>query len=197
MVGAIHEWIGNNTLHDTISLYCFSQLRGSKVIKNDLDFKQGAKWFISGFDITLMKKIISGIMADPNVCFGMTVKDIVIQETPDLSSIEYFHVASPIFIKRTINNAVKHFLYTDKEANNLLVETLKNKMQKIGLVDDSLEIEFDINYPKAKTKLLTYNTIKNKANYCPVRIKGKPETKQFAWDVGIGNSTGIGFGALI
>jgi CRISPR/Cas system endoribonuclease Cas6 (RAMP superfamily) len=29
-----------------------------------------------------------------------------------------------------------------------------------------------------------------------VIIEGKPETKLFAWDVGIGNSTGIGFGAI-
>jgi CRISPR/Cas system endoribonuclease Cas6 (RAMP superfamily) len=33
-------------------------------------------------------------------------------------------------------------------------------------------------------------------NWCPIIIKGKPETKLFAWNVGLGNSTGIGFGAI-
>jgi CRISPR-associated endoribonuclease Cas6 len=63
-------------------------------------------------------------------------------------------------------------------------------------VDDNLEIRFEKNYSKAKTKLIAYNGIKNKTNWCPVIIKGKPETKFFAWNVGLGNSTGIGFGAI-
>ena len=69
-------------------------------------------------------------------------------------------------------------------------------MKKVGLEDDRLEISFDLKYPKAGTKLIDYSGIKNRANWCPVIIKGKPETKLFAWNVGLGNSTGIGFGAI-
>lgn len=44
--------------------------------------------------------------------------------------------------------------------------------------------------------MVTYRGIGNRANMCPVIIDGRPETKAFAWEVGIGNSTGIGFGSI-
>jgi CRISPR-associated endoribonuclease Cas6 len=69
-------------------------------------------------------------------------------------------------------------------------------MKLAGLEDDTLEIQFDRENPRATTKLINYKEIKNRTNWCPVIIKGKPETKLFAWNVGIGNSTGIGFGAI-
>jgi hypothetical protein len=43
---------------------------------------------------------------------------------------------------------------------------------------------------------LWYRNISMRVNKCPVIIKGRPETKSFAWNVGIGNSTGIGLGAI-
>lgn len=51
-------------------------------------------------------------------------------------------------------------------------------------------------YSGKRIKLMTYKGIKNKASMCPVIIKGTLQSKQFAWNVGIGNSTGIGFGAI-
>jgi len=75
-------------------------------------------------------------------------------------------------------------------------ETLLHKMQKVGLNDDDLKIEFNQKYNRPKTAKITYKGIENRANICPVIIAGNPKTKAFAWNVGIGNSTGIGFGAI-
>jgi CRISPR-associated endoribonuclease Cas6 len=75
-------------------------------------------------------------------------------------------------------------------------ETLQTKMNDAGITDDTFNIRFETTYPKAGTKMITYNGVQNKANWCPVIIEGKPETKLFAWNVGLGNSTGIGFGAI-
>jgi CRISPR-associated endoribonuclease Cas6 len=76
-------------------------------------------------------------------------------------------------------------------------ETLRNKMRKAGIPDDAtLQIEFDLQYVGKKIKMVNYRNIRNKTNWCPLIIKGKPETKLFAWNVGIGNSTGIGFGSI-
>ena len=76
-------------------------------------------------------------------------------------------------------------------------ETLLSKMREAGLEEDkTLDIKFDLSYPGKKLKLVRYHGIGNKASFCPVIIKAKPETKRFAWNVGIGNCTGIGFGAI-
>jgi CRISPR-associated endoribonuclease Cas6 len=69
-------------------------------------------------------------------------------------------------------------------------------MAEVGLEDDTLEISFDKAYHKAGSKMVNYNGTMNKCSWCPVIIKGKPETKLFAWNVGLGNSTGIGLGAI-
>jgi len=201
LTGTVHKWIGKeNYEHGNISLYSFSMLTNGKMSSDSkgLTFEKGTSFFISAYDNTLIKNIINAIQKDPEMFYGLTVQEIIIQEDPDLSQKDHFMVASPVLVKRkTENNRVKHYTFIENETSDFLKETLLNKMTIAGLTDDSLHIEFDKNYAKAKSKVLNYGGIKNKANVCPVIIHAKPETKVFAWNVGVGNSTGIGFGALI
>jgi len=69
-------------------------------------------------------------------------------------------------------------------------------MQIAGIKDETFNIRFESSYAKAGTKKVTYNGIENRASWCPAIIEGNAETKLFAWNVGLGNSTGIGFGAI-
>ncbi len=141
--------------------------------------------------------MIDGIQKDPTMFCGLSVSEIILQqEAPNFSNKDVFFVASPIFIKRKNDKQIEHIIYNDARANSYLKETLLTKMQIAGIEDHSFDIQFDNSYSKASTKLIDYNGIKNRANWCSVIIKGKPETKLFAWNVGIGNSTGIGFGAI-
>ncbi len=196
LVGAIHKWLGWNEEHGKISLYSFSRLEGGKATNKGLQFESGASFFFSSHCSELLKKIISGIRADPTMFGGLYVSEISIQENPDLSERELFFAASPILIKRYMKERTDHILFDDPRANSYLKETLQTKLKEAGLSDDSFDIWFDSNYPKAGTKMIDYKGIANRANWCPVIIKGKPETKLFAWNVGLGNSTGIGFGAI-
>ncbi len=197
LVGTIHKWIGNNSIHDIISLYSFSWLNGGRMIDNALQFRNGATMFISFYDERIVKQIIKTILEEPEMFCGLTVSDITIDDDPQLSNRELFYCASPIFIKRKLaDGSIKQFNYNDAEANQYLKETLLSKMRKAGLEDDSLDIQFDTSFNKKRLKLVRYHEIGNKANLCPVIIKAKPETKLFAWNVGIGNCTGIGFGAI-
>lgn len=196
LVGTIHKWLGWNNEHGKISLYSFSRLDGGTKKNNELYFKNGASLFFSSYSTELLKKIISGIRNDPTMFYGFEVYDIIIQDDPDLSERELFYAASPILIKRRNKEKIDHIIFNDVRANNFLKETLTTKLNEVGMSDDSLELSFDLKYHKACTKKINYNGIENKANWCPVIIKGKPETKLFAWNVGLGNSTGIGFGAI-
>lgn len=197
LTGTIHKWIGcENKEHGNVSLYSFSQLQKGECALNGLVFKNNTEVFFSAYDSDLVKKVINGIKADPHMFHGLEVQEIYIHEDSDLSSRNLFYLASPIFIKRKINNNIEHILYDDSRANQFLEETLKMKMNFAGLSDDSLKIMFDRTSPFAKTKLINYDGIKNRTSWCSVIIEGKPETKLFAWNVGLGNSTGIGFGAI-
>ena len=127
---------------------------------------------------------------------GLSVKEIVIQNEPVINNRERFLPASPIFIKRRTEKGIEFIKYDDERASEYLTETLKTKMDLAGIKDENVSVFFDNSENRARTQQIIYKGVKNIANWCPVIIKGKPETKAFAWNVGLGNSTGIGFGAL-
>lgn len=196
LTGVIHKWLGLNKEHGQLSLYSFSRFEGAIVTRQGIKFEKDITFFFSAHDPDLIKLIISGIQNDNTLFDGLEVFEIIIEEDPDLSNIELFLVASPILIKRRIEDKIVHITYWDSRASQFLKETLQHKMEMAGFIDDSFMIDFQTNYINATTKLIDYNGIKNRANWCPVIIKAKTETKQFAWNVGLGNSTGIGFGAI-
>ena len=199
LVGTLHKWMGYNDYHDLISLYSFSWLHNAVSKCNGFDFPEGSKWFISFYDDSILKRIISSILKDPMMFYGMEVEDVSIENTPDLSSRDLFYLASPIFIKQYVadDGKIKHYTFDDSVSGELMKDTLLHKMKVAGLpIDESLKIYFDQNYVNKKIKYIDYRGVRNKANMCTIYIKGKPETKAFAWNVGIGNSTGIGFGAI-
>ena len=57
LVGTIHKWLGNNTIHGAISLYSFSWLKGGRKEGDALRFANGASMFISFFDDNYIRKI--------------------------------------------------------------------------------------------------------------------------------------------
>jgi len=197
LVGTVHRWLGWNEKHGRISLYSFSRLSGAKSSPKGLDFEKGSSFFFSSHEPALIKRLIIGINHDPFMFHGLHVHEVIIQEDPDIANREIFQVGSPIFIKRRHGDRIDHILFNDSRASNSLSETLSSKMKTIGLSDDTIDIKFMTDHPNASTKKIDYKGIENRASWCPIIIKGKPETKLFAWNVGLGNSTGIGFGAII
>jgi CRISPR-associated endoribonuclease Cas6 len=196
LVGAIHKWLGQNNYHDGMSLYSFSTLHNGRATKTGLHFESGSSFFISAWENEFIQQLVKGVLDAPEIAYGLKVMEVTIQQNPDLANISRFQAASPIFIKRMVNGRSQHYVHSDVEASQLLTETLQHKLKLAGILDDSLSVRFDSSYPGAKTKLITYDKIQNRTSVCPVILEGSPLGKQFAWCVGVGNSTGIGFGAI-
>ncbi len=199
LVGAFHKWLGENELHDDISLYSFSWLRGGKTRKDGrgFDFPHGASFWISSPLQSLHQQAVNGIFNDQDIRWGMRVAEVRMKPTPRFKNEERFVAASPILIKRSRpdGSGQQYFFPSDPEADQYLTETLQRKLKRFGL-NAHATVAFDHDYPKPKTKLVNYRGIHIKATFCPVIVKGDPDAVAFAWDVGVGNSTGIGFGAL-
>lgn len=181
-----------------MSLYSFSWLQGSKFDRKNLSFNKGATFFISFYDESVIKDIIRSILDDPQMFCGLEVTDVQVAKNLNLTNKTLFYCGSPIFIKRRLSDGhIKQYNFNDFESDRLMKETLLNKMRKAGLQEDeTLDIKFDTSYQGKRLKLIQYHGIGNKASMCPVIINGKTETKLFAWNVGIGSCTGIGFGAI-
>jgi len=205
LAGALHKWLGPNVEHDELSLYSFSWLQGAKPGPGGLQFHQGANWFISSMDDDFLVRSVRGILSDPVIHWGMQVETCNIARPPDFpdEGEVRFMCASPVFIKRSVPDATrpsgyndKFYLYTDPESDALMTETLQRKLRAADLDDTGVSVRFDRDYPKARTKMVHYRGIDNRASECPVYVRGTAEQLAFAWTVGMGNSTGVGMGSL-
>lgn len=198
LVGCLHKWLGENTVHDQMSLYSLSWLSGKfQSSKEGISFKESPQFFISAYKPDLIKSIIKGIQHDPMMFCGLQVSEISLIQPPAFQSEEYFHAQSPVLIKRTLSHGETKFYFPkDLESDNHLTHTMKNKLRKAGLEHLNINISFDKSYRNTQSKLVELNGMKNKATICPIKISGDPEAISFAWLVGVGNSTGSGFGAL-
>jgi CRISPR-associated endoribonuclease Cas6 len=198
LVGVIHKWIGQNELHGHPALYSFSWLQNARANKEGLNYPTGANFFIGFYDDTYLKQVVKSIMHDVDMCYDMQVTDVAIEEGPDMTDKNLFQCASPIFIQRYEGDKTIHHTYEDPDAGKFLAETLWHKMELAGLPkDESLKIRFEpLASSQARIKVIDYRGIRNKVSICPVSIEAQPDTKLFAWNVGLGSSTGIGFGAI-
>ena len=204
LVGAFHKWLGANELHDEISLYSLSWLehRGNpqhKVAKDKsgLVFPYGAVMFISSPLSDLHQKSVQGIFKDQYINWGMKVEEVRMRPTPDFGKRQRFLAQSPILIQRQLEaeSNKKYFYHSDPESAAYLTETLRHKLNRHGL-SDNVSVRFDTTYHNPQIKKISYRNLDIKASLCPVIVEGDARAVQFAWEVGVGNSTGIGFGAL-
>ncbi|KGN74962.1 CRISPR-associated protein Cas5 [Porphyromonas macacae] len=199
LVGTIHKWIGENDLHGKTSSFSFSRLNGGCKVDNPLGiyFERSTDMFISAYNPAIIANILNGIRRDPTMFNGLIVNDVIIVEDPDLSKQELFYPASPLLLKKWNENGnYDHIVYSDDEANILLTKNFQNKLDKAGLHDETAVASFIPEAGLPKVRLIDYKGVKNKTSWCPIRITGRPESKLFAWNAGLGNSTGIGFGAI-
>jgi CRISPR-associated endoribonuclease Cas6 len=195
--GAIHKWLGENEEHGQLSLYSFSWLKNTSTADQGLHLTTSSYFFFSAYDESLVKKLLIGIRKDPAWAFGSYVTEVQIVPDKTFTHKERFLAASPVFIKRVIEpNKEKHYTFEDQQSDALLTETLQNKLAAAGIAPDGVKIYFDRTYTGAKTKLSRYRNIHHKVSVCPVIIEGTPQQISLAWNSGIGNSTGIGYGAL-
>jgi CRISPR-associated endoribonuclease Cas6 len=193
----LHQFFPDNDFHDDMSLYSFSWLHTHRHNKTDngLTFPDGAEWFVSFYDETHLRTMLAALIRQPELSYGMRVQDVSIQETPVFPEQMRFFVASPVLAKQFDGTSVRHRTYSDPEADAILTQTLRTKLRKAH-VNDEATVRFDRTFHGAKTKLVDIGGIKNRASFCPVIVEGSPEAVAFAWDVGVGHSTGCGFGAL-
>ena len=199
---AFHHWAGHDeALHDGLSLYSYAWLRGGRAGRGSIRFAEGASWFISAPDETLIHALVAGVVRAPDLGLGLRVADVRLQRAPEFAAGEQpFRVASPVFIKHEVERGkpADHLLPGHPLADELLTATLRHKLRQAGQADAGAAVRFDPAFINtAKTKLFRYQQVQCRTSVCPVLVSGTSEQIGFAWDVGVGHSTGIGCGALV
>lgn len=199
---AFHRWAGHNpALHDGLSLYSYSWLHGGHAGRGGIRFAEGASWFISAPDETLIHELVSGVVRAPALDLDLAIRDVRMQRAPEFAAGEQaFRVASPVFIKHEVEKgkSADHLLPGHPLADELLTATLRHKLRQAGLNDVGAAVRFDPAFIATfKSKVFKYKQVQCRGSICPVLVSGTSEQIQFAWEVGVGHSTGIGCGALV
>ena len=197
LIGVIHKWVGkDNEIHGTSGNFSFSWIQNTKASKNGINLQQDAYFFISSLNVELIKGIVGSILDDPSLFNGIAVYNVQIQDTPIFSATEKFLMASPVLLKLKEGERIRHVTLDDDDFEQVLTDNLKRKLEKVGLSSDGMEVRLDPETNFRQTKLVVYKGIKNRTSLAPITLKGTQEQIAFAWNAGLGNSTGIGFGAL-
>lgn len=209
IVHMFHNAIGyNNKIHNGLSLYCLSNLMETTISpnKNGIDCKsklnpnhQESYFYVSAYDNSIIFALINHFEQYPTFFCGMNVSEIHIINFPSYlndDNPQRFSLGSPVLVKKEDNGTI-FFKERSEELNNKITYTMNKKMALVGKNDSNFKMYFDSDYKNFKLRQVVYKTTKLICIECPVIIEGNIDTKQFVWDVGVGNSTGLGFGLLL
>ena len=147
-------------------------------------------------DLSFIERFVCGIEEEidkgDKVFFG---RRILRYETEVFRVGEYFDVIktiSPVLIKQK----TKKYLSKDEGWKDILLEKCLKKLEKEGIVDDTFGIEFG-NPDNIKDKsVLVHNSYSPCISFVCM-VKGKPLTRKCLYELGLGGSTGNGFGSVM
>lgn len=198
LTGALHKWLGQNDLHDQISLYSFGWLRGGVSRRGSLGFPKGATWNISFYNEEMARRLLRGILDQPTIAYGMNVAEVREIAPPVFRRQHYFQTDGSSVVARQprSDGSREYLLWNNPDADQVLTGLLHRKLAAAGLTDEQATVRFDRTYERARPRKVTIKGTDHKGSECPVMVEGSPETLHFAWLVGIGDLTGSGFGGL-
>lgn len=203
VTGFIHDVLGEgNPYHGGPSNYSISPLCGGKLNddKKTLSFKEPFI-VVSTIDEEFMRRIMEGILEKEEFGFGMKVKNPNFLNEKFMSGWNHFFTISPFILREYTGFNQTRFVTMRDDGNEVLANKLKRQItQKLKNIDPTLKLnDLDVHiveHPKHKTKRIEYNGIINFANQCKVSVHCNSKVAEILYHVGIGQSTGVGFGCV-
>lgn len=203
-VSYFHKCIGhNNDLHNAPSNYCLSPLMGGKLINGFINYENGGfiiLSILSSDDIMIINKLMLGVMNNKELGYGMFFDRIEDKGTTYHDGWNNFATLSPILLSKSVDNKRRKFFTLDNEEEYIenLTERTKKKLLKI---DSNLDLRnFKIEIPKTnsshKVKKIMIHNVSNRANQHHLNIYCNSKVAEILSNVGIGQSTGCGFGTI-
>lgn len=212
----INKCLGRlNQYHDNFSNYSISSMQGGKlnIITKFLNFNDGMYIIISTPDdnTKFINDIIYGIMKNPHFGYGMNFISFVPIDVDTFTTtkkghpeFDYVQTISPILLKEKNGRKRLTFKNCDNFEEELTlrsVEKLKKYDENINLKNFKIEINNFKNNNKVK-KYVSHNNdskkrYENDCNMIRLKITGNNRTRKILYELGIGSSTGSGFGSVI
>lgn len=200
LTGALHKWLGQNDIHDGLSLYSFGWLQGGEQRNDGLNFPKGATWNISFYNDDKARQLLQGMLDKPELSFGMDLLEIREVDPPTFQEQHFFMTdGSAIVVRQKRSDGSRaYLLWDDPATDEALTQSFRRKLTTAGFSVKHLDVtvRFDRNYHSARSRKIAIKGISHRGSECPIIIEGTPEAQHFAWTAGVGELTGSGFGAL-
>lgn len=193
----------NNSYHNSTSLYSISPLFNSKTVKGGLLFNKGAIWLIRTPSKEVLKDFYlkSKNAINKELGWGLTLKEIhypIVTEFEKKSEIVIG--TSPVFLGQNKNSKERDhitYLHGNEITSACMRRTFLTKTNEFGYSFDEnkFNIEFDLSHP-ITTKRVLIGGASNIATQGKVKITGGSDVIALCYGLGIGRSTGCGFGFI-
>lgn len=189
----IYRTLGDgNKYHDAFSDYSISSIQGGKFFdKNHIIFLNRPYIYVSSKNIDFLTTLTDNIEKRKYNFFNHYFDEIEIENFRLNEYCDKVNTLSPILLKR---NDIK-ITFHDENFIESLKDNCVAKLKHFNIFDNSFNIEM-INVDKAKKKLIVVGNTFNICSMIRMKIYGKRKTREILYDLGLGNSTGCGFGAV-
>ena len=190
--GYFHKLLGeNNKWHDSFTDYAVSSLQGGHLVDGYLVFNDNPFITISSENQEFINSVINGALSSDAEVFGMKFKTLDFKDYNVNQYYDKVYTISPILIKKD----GKKISVRDEEFLDTLTNNCKAKLKHKGIVDDTFKLEIR-NLEKAKVKKIMVGDVFNICSMVSLVVYGKKKTRSTLYNMGLGNSTGCGFGTV-
>lgn len=196
----IHKCVGvNNKFHDAYSNYCISSLQGGKLNKETglLYFESEPYILLTMQNPDFVDAFVSGAIKNKFTLFDMHYNNIDYIHYDINEFYDIVYTLSPILLKKHNKGKGKteKISVRDEGFIEMLKEQCIKKLRNNGIDDPTFDIELH-NKEKSKVKKIMVGNIFNICSMCSLLVRGKKKTREMLYNLGIGNSTGSGFGMV-
>jgi CRISPR-associated endoribonuclease Cas6 len=191
----------NNDLHDKSGNYSISPIQGGRLMENraTLQFHDGAYFFISSIDPSVIDRFLKGMLKNLDFGFGMSFTGIEEVNERFFEGWNHFNTISPMLFRESKKDQPDRFvLFNEPGFESYVKERMVRKFKHLFPKYD-FENEFDVAMKSSeghKVKSILVKNRINKASQCSISIRCSKEMAQAIYDIGIGQSTNSGFGFI-
>lgn len=190
----IHRMFGkDNKCHNSFSNYAVSSLFGGVIVDGKMTYPNGAHFYFSSHDDELNEKVMYKAI-DGIDMHDMKLISINFEDFKPHSDYDIVRTISPILLK----DKDRIITYKDSDFIDVLTKKSKLKLKYDGFTDkeiNSLVIE-PFHFENARLKFPKVHNIVNKSSQVMLIIKGDKAMRKALYEMGLGNSTGSGFGSI-
>ena len=191
----IYKTLGdNNSYHDSFSDYSISSIQGGRMYdKKHIIFDKSQPYIqVASENNQFIGDLINGLNKREYMFFNLEFEKIEFLSFNINSRFDTILTISPVIVK---DENGKKISIDNKDFISYLKKNCIEKLRHKGIVDETFDISLR-HSEKAKQKMIMVGDIFNISSIISLYVYGKPKSRETLYNLGLGGSTGSGFGAI-